>query len=148
MCILTTKAFSFPMGRPLPNCKNVVIVDAVLEARDAIYLDRAQVNTAIAYTLKLFSLPRRQQLQQHALPYLVLPMSSAWTMSDACGRPRGLDLAWGEIEAGVSSDKRMAGRFESSGALAKEAVYVIGRQYHEVFAIRQDIQAQVSHFHS
>lgn len=151
MCILTTRTLPIPTGRPLPTCKAVVKVDAVLEVCRDIHLDEAQVRKAIQYTVKMFSLPRRKTLEAHELPYLVLPMSMQWSATfNAMSEVQSIrqtdverNLAWTEIDSALDHEKetRMVNPLDSierkrggaMAAFAEESIYIVhGAQYNEV----------------
>jgi hypothetical protein len=151
MCILTTRALPIPTGRPLPTCKAVVKVDAVLERCRDIHLDEAQIRKAIQYTVKMFSLPRRKTLEARELPYLVLPMSMQWSATfNAMSEVQSIrqtdverNLGWTEIDSALDHEKetRMVNPLDSierkrggaMAAFAEESIYIVhGAQYNEV----------------
>lgn len=151
MCILTTRPLPIPTGRPLPTCKAVVKVDAVLERCRDIHLNEAQIRKAIQYTVKMFSLPRRKTLEARELPYLVLPMSMQWSAAfNAMSEVQSIrqtdverNLGWAEIDSALDHEKetRMVNPLDSierkrggaMAAFAEESIYIVhGAQYNEV----------------
>lgn len=144
------------MNRRLPTCRGVVVVDARLHQGRDVRLDDGQLRMAEAYTLKLFSIPRRRQVSSAPgeLPYLILPMSREWDLADkatsemkSSEKNTTKDLAWREIIAALASTLRPTTGLESGGqglaVLAEESVYTMsGQQYNEVVEIRRDEHAR------
>lgn len=157
ICILTKHRFTFPMGRPLPTCKELVETTTTLKSGQNLFLTETRFQQAHEYTLRLFSTARGKSLNAPLgeMPYLLLPMTSTWQYSDEAAseiEANGAidvanNVAWDEVVATLEHSLRTPSSLETSGqgltGLAEDSLYSLpGNRIFEVLRTCRDDSAR------